>query len=401
MKKLLALALSAVMMISTPVFANDVIVNGDPVKYTDQAPIIKNDRTYVPIRDVFESLDFDVEWDNAAKEVTLSNDYYSVMLFTQSNKLIVLKSTPDLEYKVLENPVIIENGRTMLPLREILESVGYELDFDAETKATTITDKNNYTDLSTFKETSSSIMDGNYNFKADPNKPEIPFNDKEKAYLEAIAVGMTEVERTFDSSSDNALSPETVNRLEKLINILNNTSAPESLAALDREMKALLVSYKDAIVKAQGFREFLADESDIVKMGINGIEFYLFIGLVKQSNNIEKISYDISVERNIDFNEAMERLIEDAAETNASNPDLPSAESNSTENTETAERTDVTHGPYVLNKNTMKIHYSDCAGINDIYAKNKIENVTDLSDYISDGYELCNECRKAHGELPN
>jgi hypothetical protein len=42
-----------------------------PVKETDVAPYIKQDRTYVPIRFFAEEIGLDVQWDQATRTVIL------------------------------------------------------------------------------------------------------------------------------------------------------------------------------------------------------------------------------------------------------------------------------------------------------------------------------------------
>lgn len=61
MKRFIAIALATVMMSTSMVFADtnaNVFVGDNLVTYSDQQPVIINERTYVPIRDVFEKMGF-------------------------------------------------------------------------------------------------------------------------------------------------------------------------------------------------------------------------------------------------------------------------------------------------------------------------------------------------------
>ena len=81
-KRVLTLTL-ALLMLLTPmnVFAkrhqkrdiplNGIIVN-DHIVFSDVAPYIKKNRTFVPIRFIAEELGFDVKWDAKAKTVTMT-----------------------------------------------------------------------------------------------------------------------------------------------------------------------------------------------------------------------------------------------------------------------------------------------------------------------------------------
>ena len=71
MKKLLLVFLAA-LMLCVPAFAHPpitVYVDGTKVNF-DQQPVIKEDRTLVPMRRIFEALDAEVYWDEPSQSVT-------------------------------------------------------------------------------------------------------------------------------------------------------------------------------------------------------------------------------------------------------------------------------------------------------------------------------------------
>ena len=102
-----------------------VNVDNEAVIY-DAAPVIRNDRTLVPIRIITEALGGKVDWNGATKEVTLSiND--------KEIKMTIGKTLE--KYGVA--PAIID-GRTFVPVRFVADELGAEVAWDEATKTVTI-----------------------------------------------------------------------------------------------------------------------------------------------------------------------------------------------------------------------------------------------------------------------
>ena len=59
-------------VVQVPIGANYIIVDGKQVP-TDTSAIIKNGKTYLPIRPVLEAVDFGVEWDSDTQTVFAAN----------------------------------------------------------------------------------------------------------------------------------------------------------------------------------------------------------------------------------------------------------------------------------------------------------------------------------------
>lgn len=105
---------------STAVLVDDrAIIN-------DVAPVIRNDRTLVPIRVITEALGGQVAWNEAAKEVAL----------TVNGKEIKMTIGKVLE-KYGVAPVII-GGRTFVPVRFVADELGAVITWDDATKTVTI-----------------------------------------------------------------------------------------------------------------------------------------------------------------------------------------------------------------------------------------------------------------------
>jgi hypothetical protein len=110
-----------------------VEINGAAVQFADQAPIIVDGRTLVPVRGVFEMLGFDVSWNNENQTATLINDDYTVALTIDS-----VNFTTNGTMHTLDVPAQIINGRTMLPIRAVVESVGLFMEWTSETQTVKI-----------------------------------------------------------------------------------------------------------------------------------------------------------------------------------------------------------------------------------------------------------------------
>lgn len=113
-------------------------VNGNS-RTLDSPPIIKNSRTLLPIRAIIESLSGGVGWDpNEGKViVTLGSTNLELWIGKNTAKVNGVNTPIDsTNSKVV--PEII-NSRTMLPLRFVTESLGCDVQWDANTQTITIT----------------------------------------------------------------------------------------------------------------------------------------------------------------------------------------------------------------------------------------------------------------------
>ena len=73
-KKIIAsvLAVASVLTVSAGALADDnitVTVNGNNVSFVEITPFIENDHTLVPMREIFEALGADVQWDDETRTV--------------------------------------------------------------------------------------------------------------------------------------------------------------------------------------------------------------------------------------------------------------------------------------------------------------------------------------------
>ncbi len=119
-----------------------ISVNGQSVVF-DQPPItnLENYRTLVPMRAILTPLGANITWDNYFNMAGID-------LF--ENRLLVRIGEPFMMLNgsayPLSVPAIEFNNRTMLPVRDIVESVGGTVEWDEKAKHITITCKTEITD---------------------------------------------------------------------------------------------------------------------------------------------------------------------------------------------------------------------------------------------------------------
>ncbi|MCL2366666.1 MAG: copper amine oxidase N-terminal domain-containing protein [Oscillospiraceae bacterium] len=110
-----------------------VTVDGRPVSFVDQPPVIIDGRTLVPVRGVFEALGFEVDWESSTQRATLTREGDTVVITVGSAAFTTNGVT-----HTLDVPAQIINGRTMLPFRAVVESVGYSVGWDAASQTVVI-----------------------------------------------------------------------------------------------------------------------------------------------------------------------------------------------------------------------------------------------------------------------
>lgn len=129
-----------------------VFVDGVQISF-DQQPIIRDDRTLVPLRGVFEALGATVYWNNDTRSVTAYKDDTTVELAIGSSTMYV-NGQP----KYLDVAGQIINDRTMVPLRAISEAFEAIVYWDNDTRTVRV-----YSDKSTIP--------------SDPDEPDVEAPD--------------------------------------------------------------------------------------------------------------------------------------------------------------------------------------------------------------------------------
>lgn len=137
MKKVKVTAAIAAMVIAAAGVqaADDVTVMLDGNKLAfDVPPQIISDRTFVPLRVIFEAMGAEVSWDGEARKVTATKAD-TVVEMTIDNTVMSVNS----KEITLDVPPQIVDDRTLVPARAVAESFGAEVNWDGETRTVIIT----------------------------------------------------------------------------------------------------------------------------------------------------------------------------------------------------------------------------------------------------------------------
>ena len=91
----------------------------------DVKPVIENSRTLVPVRFIAESFGAEVTFDDATRVIGISLGDKTIQMQLDSAEYTVNGET-----KTLDVPAKSVNGRTLIPLRALVEALGKEVFWD-------------------------------------------------------------------------------------------------------------------------------------------------------------------------------------------------------------------------------------------------------------------------------
>ncbi len=113
------------------------VVIEDEQLFCNVEPYIENERTYVPMRSIFEALGASVSWDPETKTITSSKQDGTQVVMTVGS---VIMKVGDDTYTCDAAPVI-KNDTTMVPVRYIADAFDMVTDWDETTKTVTISER--------------------------------------------------------------------------------------------------------------------------------------------------------------------------------------------------------------------------------------------------------------------
>lgn len=109
-----------------PAHAISVVVNGQYLTGLSQEPVMIGDRTYVPMRGVFEQFGT-VEWNESQRTVTVSANNVGMHMLVGSDYAMVWDYDNGVavnhRWIYMGDPSWILNGRVMLPVRVVAETL--------------------------------------------------------------------------------------------------------------------------------------------------------------------------------------------------------------------------------------------------------------------------------------
>jgi hypothetical protein len=111
----------------------NIVLNGNILK-TDVSPQVVNGRTLVPVRVISEALGMNVDWNNGSQTVMINKDQTHIQLMINNSRALVND-----KMVTLDQPPIVIDGRTLVPLRFISENLGINVGWEPLSQTVLIT----------------------------------------------------------------------------------------------------------------------------------------------------------------------------------------------------------------------------------------------------------------------
>jgi flagellum-specific peptidoglycan hydrolase FlgJ len=108
-----------------------LIIDGELIK-TSPSPVLKDDRTLIPIRLVSEKLGAQVEWNEQNRTVHIVKGHRAVLL--RIDNRLVEYNTDGKTFDLCDVPPQITDGRTFVPLRLVSNALGVAVSWDGATR---------------------------------------------------------------------------------------------------------------------------------------------------------------------------------------------------------------------------------------------------------------------------
>lgn len=108
-----------------------LIIDGELIK-TTPSPVLKDDRTLIPIRLVSEKLGAQVEWNEQNRTVHIVKGHRAVLL--RIDNRLVEYNTDEKIFDLCDVPPQITDGRTFVPLRLVSNALGVAVSWDGTTR---------------------------------------------------------------------------------------------------------------------------------------------------------------------------------------------------------------------------------------------------------------------------
>ncbi len=103
-----------------------VTIDGTEIQFDGPAIVLDN-RVFVPMRGIFETLNTDVKWNSALGEITTTSEFTDAKLKLKVGSKIAYNNDKKI---LLDAAPLSVNNRVLVPLRLISESIGAEIKWD-------------------------------------------------------------------------------------------------------------------------------------------------------------------------------------------------------------------------------------------------------------------------------
>ncbi len=123
-------------MVALKIGAPIAFVNGGEMEISGAAPQIINSKTYLPLRFLADAFGYSVEWDSNTSTATVMSKDKTITLRPGENSMTVNGARV-----ALEAPSIVQEGRTLLPVRNITEALGKTVVWNNSTQMVLVGDR--------------------------------------------------------------------------------------------------------------------------------------------------------------------------------------------------------------------------------------------------------------------
>ena len=126
--------LSFILILPKGIYADEntegikVLVNGNEVSFT-QMPVMENERTLAPYKEILQALGTETTWDDATKTITAVKGNINLQITVGKKDAVVNGNNV-----ALDVPPTIINENVYIPIRFVSENLGYTINKDNETQ---------------------------------------------------------------------------------------------------------------------------------------------------------------------------------------------------------------------------------------------------------------------------
>ena len=212
-----------ILMLSSTAFAEPIkVMVENNLLELSVSPVLENGRTLVPLRAIFEAIGAEVGWESSTQTITGSQADNIIIL--QLNNKIATINGKEVELDVAAKAI---DGRTLVPVRFIAESLGAEVGWDQESKTVLINSTIIKEDKA--KETKPPVNKAKENVKPQANKAAVNISPQVKT------------SGTYVGSTDSDKYHKPTCRWAKKIKKYNETWFDTTAQAKERGYKACKV----------------------------------------------------------------------------------------------------------------------------------------------------------------
>ena len=260
--------LIGILILGQTVSANEIGITIDgKSSFLENKAFISGDRTYVPMRELFENIGATVIWEDETKSATAKLNNTSITFGIDSNKVV-----KDGKIYLSDNNCRLIDGKTYVPLRIILELLGFNVTWDEDNENVNIsTPPSNTPELNgtTLPENSDNPTDSNSTFEL--KVLELINNERSKNELGMLIIdeSLSNVARTHSRDMYNRnffshTNPDGLSPFDRIKNYgITYRYAAENIAAGQATPEEVVASW----MNSEGHRKNILN-SNFTKIGI-------------------------------------------------------------------------------------------------------------------------------------